>query len=84
MPRATEMRNHERPHEHLAQRTPAQLYRSSPRAYPDRLPEPQYPGHFEVRRVSRNGGIRWKRGWVNVSHALLEENIGLEETADGI
>jgi len=76
--------NDERPHEHLDQIPPAQLYRPSPRPYPDRLPEPQYPGHFEVRRVSRNGGIRWKRGWVNVSHALLEENIGLEETADGV
>ena len=76
--------NDERPHEHLDQTPPSQLYSPSPRPYPDRLPEPEYPGHFEVRRVSRNGGIRWKRGWVNVSHALLEENIGLEETADGI
>jgi hypothetical protein len=43
-----------------------------------------YPGHFETRRVSRNGGIRWKKGWLNVSHALLEEYLGLEEVADGV
>src|SRR5205809_4431623 len=23
-----------------------------------------YPGHYEVRRVSRNGGIRWGSRWV--------------------
>jgi hypothetical protein len=76
--------NHERPHEHLDQKSPSQLYTPSPRPYPDRLPEPQYPGHFEIRHVSRNGGIRWKKGWVNVSHTLLEENVGLEEVDDGV
>jgi len=76
--------NEERPHEHLNQKSPAHLYASSPRPYPDRLPEPQYPGHFEVRKVSKNGGIRWKKGWVNISHSLLEQNVGLEEVADGV
>jgi hypothetical protein len=32
----------------------------------------------------RNGGVRWHHGWVNVSHVLAEEYIGLEEVADGI
>jgi putative transposase len=76
--------NQERPHEHLQQRSPSQLYIASPRPYPNQLPEPQYPGHFEVRRVSKNGGIRWKKGWVNISHSLLEQNVGLEEVADGV
>ncbi len=76
--------NDERPHEHLDQKSPTQLYTASPRPYRDRLPEPEYPRHFEVRRVSKNGGIRWKKGWVNASHALLEENVGLEEIADGV
>ena len=76
--------NHERPHEHLNQKSPAHLYAPSPRPYPNRLPEPQYPGHFEVRKVSRNGGIRWKKGWVNISHSLLEQNVGLEEVDDGV
>jgi len=34
--------------------------------------------------VSRNGGIRWKSDWVNVSHVLMEEDVGLEEVPDGI
>jgi len=76
--------NHERPHEHLNQKSPAQLYAPSPRPYPNRLPEPQYPGHFEVRKVSKNGGIRWKKDWINISHSLLEQNVGLEEVHDGV
>ena len=44
----------------------------------------EYPGHFQVRYVSRNGGVRWHNRWVNVSHVLAEEYVGLEEVADGI
>ncbi len=43
----------------------------------------RYPGHFEVRLVSRNGGVRWHKGWVNVSHVLAEEYVGFEEVDDG-
>ena len=34
--------------------------------------------------MSRNGGIRWNREWVNVSHPLAELDIGLEEIDDGL
>ena len=68
----------------LEDRLPADLYQPSPRHFPERLPQPEYPGHFEVRKVSKNGGIRWKKGWVNISHSLLEEYVGLEEVDDGI
>jgi len=37
-----------------------------------------YPGHYEVGRVSRNGGIRWGSRWVNVSHVLAELDVGFE------
>ena len=73
-----------RPHEALDQTTPASHYHPSPRAFPDSTPEIHYPLHFEVRRVSRNGGIRWHSSWVNISHVLAEEYIGLEEVDDGI
>jgi hypothetical protein len=28
--------------------------------------------------------VRWHNQWVNVSRVLAEENVGLEEVADGI
>ncbi|HWP37877.1 MAG TPA: hypothetical protein VNL18_10040 [Gemmatimonadales bacterium] len=44
----------------------------------------EYPGHFEVRRVSRNGGIRWASHRVPVRHSMLEEYIGFEPVDDGL
>ncbi len=76
--------NEQRPHEALGQRTPASLYDTSPRRVLDRLQPIEYPGHYETRLVSRNGGIRWNRHWVNVSHVLGGEHVGLEEIDDGL
>jgi len=47
-------------------------------------PSPEYPAHYETRRVSTNGGIRWHAAWVNVSHLLGGEYIGLEEVAEDV
>lgn len=72
-----------RPHEALADQPPASRYTRSPRAYPRQLAPLEYPAHFEQRLVSANGGIRWYKDWVNVSHVLAGETIGLEEIDDG-
>ena len=47
--------NTERPHEALAQQTPATLYQPSPRPYPDRIDEPGYDSAVAVRRVRSKG-----------------------------
>jgi hypothetical protein len=75
--------NHVRPHEALGDATPASCYTRSPRPYPSSLPPLEYPPHFEVRLVSANGGIRWLSDWVNVSHVLGGEYVGLEEVDEG-
>jgi putative transposase len=75
--------NELRPHEALADTTPASHYTSSPRPYPASLPPLEYPPHYEVRRVGHNGGIRWHCVWVNVSQTLSGEDLGLVEIADG-
>jgi len=77
--------NAERPHESLGMEPPATAYHASPRPYRGPVEPLEYPGHFELRKVSRNGGIRWQKAWVNVSHVLAEETVGLERspTASG-
>jgi putative transposase len=75
--------NEVRPHEALAQRRPAALYQPSERPYASRRPPITYPTHFEVRRVATNGGIRWNKRWVNVSHILATRPVGLEPLASG-
>lgn len=76
--------NEERPHEALGQETPGSLYQPSPREMPRKLPPVEYPAHFEKRRVSANGGIRWSSAWVKVSSTLKDEYVGLEEMDEGI
>ena len=76
--------NSVRPHEALAQRTPAEFYSPSERRMPRRIAARKYPDHYEVRKVSSNGGIRWGTHWVNVSRILGGEFIGLTEVDDGL
>jgi putative transposase len=76
--------NEVRLHEALGQKPPASVYEPSTRPFPKKLTQPDYPLHFEVRKVSTNGGIRWHSAWVNVSHLLGGDYIGLEEVADDI
>ena len=76
--------NEQRPHEALGQRPPSDLYQSSSRPYPGRIPQPEYPGHYEVRSVSRGGEIKWRGRFLFLSQALSGERVGLEEYQDGL
>ena len=76
--------NEERPHEALAMKRPAQLYRSSPRPMPKRIATYDYPLNSLVRRVSRCGTIRVFGNQVFVSQTLNEQHVALEEVDDGV
>ena len=52
--------------------------------YPGCIPPPDYPGHFEIRRVSSAGTFRLHSGQHFLSQALNDEYIGLEEVEDGL
>jgi putative transposase len=73
-----------RPHEALDLQTPRSLYQSSPREMPNKLRPLEYPDRFELRYVSANGGIRWNKRFVSVSHVCIGEYVGLEEIGDGV
>jgi putative transposase len=76
--------NTERPHEALQLETPGSCYRASPRAYPNRLPAIDYPGHFLVKRVTDAGTFRFQHRLLYIANALVDQWIGLEETDDGV
>ena len=65
--------NDERPHDPLNQEPPASAYEPSSRELPAKLAPIEYPGHFEMRPVSRNSGIRWKKHWVCVTQTVAGE-----------
>ena len=76
--------NDERPHEGIGNHTPASRWMPSLRVYPERVTAPLYPAHMEVRRVSTAGTFRLHARQPFLSQALRNEDIGLEEVADGI
>jgi putative transposase len=76
--------NYERPHDSLAGKYPSEVYEPSSRSFPSKLPEVEYPDHFEVRYVSKNHCFRWKCRAIIVCPALIGHYIGLEEINEGI
>jgi len=76
--------NEGRGHEALGMRCPAEVYRASTRAWQANPPEPEYPGHWEVRRIRRTGEVKLAGGTCFISTALAGETVGLEEILDGI
>jgi len=76
--------NEERPHEALNDRSPASVYQPSPRPLPTRLPPLEYPGHMDVRRVSSMGQLSWRGRPLFITEVLAGEDVGLEETDDGV
>lgn len=75
--------NHERPHEALGLRPPATCYVPSPRPYPAHLEEPWYDATHQVRRVNKNGQVKWRGAWVFVSEAVRREPVGIAESPRG-
>jgi hypothetical protein len=51
---------------------------------PNKIKPPDYPSHFEVRRVSNAGCFKLHSRQVFLSQALNGEHIGLEEVDDGV
>lgn len=76
--------NMDRGHEALGMRCPGDVYVASPREWQSRPAEPEYPGHWEVRRVRRNGEVKIGGGMAFITNALAGEMVGLEEIVDGI
>ena len=69
--------NHERPHEALGMRCPAELYEKSPRSYQGG-PEDLTYEMPETRRVNKVGEISWRHQQVFISTALAGWSVGLQ------
>jgi len=75
--------NTERPHEALAMKCPAELYRPSTRPY-DGLPDVEYPLHDRDVLVTACGRICMHRKKINISTVLAGQRLGIKEVDDGI
>lgn len=76
--------NHDRPHEALGMKRPAEVFTPSSTPMPDPLPELVYPMHDDVVRVTRWGDIRIAGlGQVRLTRALAGQYVGIREENDG-
>jgi len=75
--------NEERPHEALNNDTPIEHYAPSPRPWNGVLREPDYHADAAVRRVRRNGEIKWQGKMIYINTALIGEPVGLTEDDNG-
>ena len=74
--------NIDRPHEALANKSPAAVYEPSQKCYPSQLPELEYPSHFALRRVRHDGSVKLLSQELYLSGPLAGEVVGLEEMDD--
>jgi hypothetical protein len=74
--RWTRTYNQVRPHEALAQRPPAEIYRPQPS--PPRVIALSYPNDWLVRRVRSNGEIKWQGRKRFIGEAFVGYPIGLK------
>ena len=74
--------NFERPHEALGDKTPSDFYFPSAKPFPSREPSPNYPSHFEVKRVRTKGSFKIQNTEVYLTSALEEQYIGIEQASD--
>jgi transposase InsO family protein len=75
--------NGERPHEALAMKRPADVYRSSARRMPTVFPEPAYESFDDVVRVGKRGYVTLAGHLVYISDALSSMYLGVNEQPDG-
>lgn len=76
--------NFERPHDALNNKRPAEIYYSSERYYPKKLPSIEYPSTHLIRKVRASGEITWNNKDIFISESLRGEYVGLIEINDGI
>ena len=75
--------NCQRPHEALAMKRPAEVYRPSQRRLPAALPELDYPMHDDAVRVGPRGYLRILGTEFYLTSALANEHVGIREEHDG-
>jgi putative transposase len=81
--RFVECYNHERPHQALNMRYPAELYQASPRLYRG-LPELDYPFHDRTITITRCGRICIGTRKINLSQVFAGQRVGIKEIAEKI
>lgn len=71
-----------RPHKSLGLTPPAQHLRAFRRSFRGKMPDIEYPSHFESRRVRETGEIKVGNNRIFLSEVLAREMIGLDQIGE--
>ena len=71
-----------RPHEAIAQHTPASQHARAARLYREQVPNPEYPLHWERRGAFRNGSLKFQGRQPKLIEALAGEPAALVEVEE--
>jgi putative transposase len=74
--------NHERPHEALGMKCPAEIYQPSQRPYAGTPEDVDYPG-MDSRKVGEGGKIKWTGVDLFITCSLAGWSVGLKQLACG-
>jgi putative transposase len=75
--------NHERPHQAIGMKYPAEIYTPSPRPYKG-LSDLEYPFHDRTITVTCCGRICIGRRKINLSTVFAGQNVGIKEVSDKV
>ena len=70
--------NKVRPHESLNMKTPSDVYRKSKRLFNSTPPVIEYPQGYELRRVTRQGRIKFNNVYYSISSSLAGLDVGVK------
>jgi transposase InsO family protein len=77
--------NNERPHDALAMKYPAEIFKSSKKKYPKELLTPEYPLHDLSKNVTATGVVVFNQtNRFHLSQAFCGQRIGLREEEAGL
>ena len=76
--------NHQRPHQALAMKTPAEIYTGSEQRYHGLPADLEYANMPHTRRINHKGCLRWGTEISFVSSAIASWSVGLCPRTDGL
>jgi transposase InsO family protein len=75
--------NNLRPHEALGQVPPSTVWRKPERRLNGPVPDFEYPGYWETRRVRKRGEIIWGKRTIYIGRSYYGSTVGFRPTPEG-
>ncbi|WP_146856405.1 integrase core domain-containing protein, partial [Brevifollis gellanilyticus] len=76
--------NHQRPHQALGMKLPAEVYANSTQRYRGLPEDLEYAQCLESRLISSSGTVKWEQQSIFISRAIAGWSVGLRPSSEGL